>query len=135
LPPGSSTGNAWISIVNMFQQHDLAEALLMAVRRMRCISTRVTADEYATCERLASRRSLSRWLHDLVLVTLRSDPRELALMSELMALRAILLNLHYALGAGQKLSPELMQKVIARADENKLRLATECLAACQGGAR
>jgi hypothetical protein len=104
----------------------------MVVRRMRCISTRVTADEYATCERLASRRSLSRWLHDLVLATLRCDPREVAVLAELMALRAILLNLHYALAAGQKLTPEMMQGFIVRADEHKLRLAGERLAACAG---
>jgi hypothetical protein len=119
----------------MFQQNDLAEALLMTVRRMRCISTRVTADEYATCERLASSRSLSRWLHDLVLATLRSNPRDVALLAEVMALRAILLNLHYAVLAGQKLTPELMQGVIARADERKLRLAGERLAAAAGQSR
>ncbi len=76
-------------------------------------------------------RSLSRWLHDLVLATLRSDPRDVALLAEVMALRTILLNLHYAVLAGQKLTPELMQGVIARADEHKLRLAGERLAAAR----
>jgi len=49
-------------------------------------------------------------------------------MAELMALRAILLNVVYKLANGEKLTPEEMQRLIDRADSDKLRKARERLA-------
>ena len=51
-----------------------------------------------------------------------------ALMAELVALRAILLNVVYKLGNGEKLTAEEMQRLIDRADSDKLKKARERLA-------
>jgi hypothetical protein len=104
----------------------------MLSKRVRCISTRVTADEYAGCERLAGTRSLSRWLHEVVRALLASDSIETMLLADIGALRVILLNLHFAILSGRRLTPQLMQELIDRADANKLQVARERLAACRG---
>jgi len=51
-----------------------------------------------------------------------------ALMAELLALRAILLNVVYKLANGEKLTADEMQRLIDRADSGKLRKAVERLA-------
>ncbi len=99
----------------------------MAVPRTRCICTRVTADEYATIEGLAGTRSVSLWLHE-VLATLTQDPRYFILLAEIMALRSVLLNTHMNLALGEKLTVERVRQLIAAADKDKGRLATERLA-------
>jgi hypothetical protein len=99
----------------------------MAVPRTRCISTRVSADEYATMTRLAGPRSVSSWLHDVV-ATLIEDPRYFILLAEVMALRTIVVKTHLTLAAGQPLTDERVRQVIAAADQDKGRQATERLA-------
>jgi hypothetical protein len=99
----------------------------MAVPRTRCISTRVTADEYARIERLAGTRSVSLWLHD-ALATMTQDPRYFVLLAEIMALRIILLNTHMSLAVGQNLTDQRVHELIATADREKGQMATDRLA-------
>jgi len=107
----------------------------MSDMRTKCLSTKLTREEYAAVAARAGGQPLSEWTRDQLLAAAARHAMLEIILAELLALRAILLNLHYALAAGQKLTPELMQKLIATADENKLRRATEYLAACQRVAR
>lgn len=56
------------------------------------------------------------------------DPRYFTLLAEIMALRIILLNTHLALAVGEKLTDERVLQLIADADKEKGRMATERLA-------
>lgn len=96
----------------------------MAHPRTRSISTRVTADEYAACERLAGARSVGRWLHEVLLTTLTSAPtRDLVVVGEVLALRMIVLNLHHDLARGERPTDERTHEIIATADREKARMA------------
>ena len=100
----------------------------MPVPRTKCISTKVTHDEYATLERVAAGRTLSAWTRDVLLTTARSDSPDQVLLAELLAMRAILLTLHFAVAAGETLTADAMQRLIDRADHDKILKAQERLA-------
>ena len=81
--------------------------------RTKSISTKVTDEEYAQFEALAGEQTV---------------------LAELLALRTILLNMHFAALQGQTLTAEEMQQLIERADQNKLSKARQRLAeAATGG--
>jgi hypothetical protein len=107
----------------------------MSDMRTKCLSTKLTREEYAAVVARAGGQPLSEWTRDQLLAASARHATLKIILAELLALRAIVLNLHYALLAGQKLTPELMQSVIAHADEHKLRLASERLAASAGQKR
>ena len=65
---------------------------------------------------LASQPTLSRFENAL-------GPKELYAMAEVLALRRILLNLHFALGQGTPITHDWMQQLIAEADKDKDRVA------------
>ena len=56
-----------------------------------------------------------------------SDSTEQALLSEVLALRTILINTVYDLASGEGMTPERMEKLIAKADAGKLDKALERL--------
>ena len=99
----------------------------MSVLRTKCISTKVTDDEYARLEALAGERTISEWVRAVLLKAARPAP-ESVLLAEVLALRAILLNLHFAVCSGEPLTAEAMHRLIERADQDKIRHAHECLA-------
>jgi hypothetical protein len=99
----------------------------MRTLRTRSISTKVTSEEFAQFSALAGSRTMSEWAHDALLAA-GASPEAAAILAELIALRTILLNMHYAVSTGKTLTPDAMQQVIARADEDKLRKAHERLA-------
>ena len=81
--------------------------------RTKSISTKVTDEEYAQFEASAGEQTV---------------------LAELLALRTILLNMHFAVSQGQTLTAEEMQQLIERADQNKLSKARQRLAeAATGG--
>jgi hypothetical protein len=100
----------------------------MAARRTKSIGTKLTDEEYARIEAMAGTQSISEWVRAALLNTLdtRSDPIVLA---ELLALRTILLNLHFALCAGDPVTAESMRRLIDRADQDKADQARARLAA------
>jgi len=49
-------------------------------------------------------------------------------LAELLALRTIVLNLHFALASGEALTPDTVERLIERADHDKIRKAQERLA-------
>ena len=106
----------------------------MPTLRTKSISTKVTDEEYAQFEALAGEQTISEWARDVLLKATESNAGEQTVLAEVLALRTILLNLHFAVSQGQTLTAEEMQKLIERADQNKLSKARERLAeAATGG--
>jgi hypothetical protein len=99
----------------------------MPVLRTKCISTKVTDEEYARLEALAGEQTMSEWVR-AVLLKAAASSTESVLLGELLALRAILLNLHFAVCAGEPVTAETMRRLIERADQDKIHHAHERLA-------
>jgi len=106
----------------------------MPTPRTKSISTKVTDEEYAQFEALAGQQTISEWAREVLLKATKSNASEQAVLAEVLALRTILLNVHFAVSQGQTLTDEKMQQLIERADQNKLSKARERLAqAATGG--
>jgi hypothetical protein len=102
--------------------------------RTKSISTKVTDEEYAQFEALAGEQTISEWVRDVLLKATKPNAGEQTVLAELLALRTILLNMHFAVSQGQTLTAEEMQQLIERADQNKLSKARQRLAeAATGG--
>jgi hypothetical protein len=76
--------------------------------------------------------TLGEWVREVLLE--RADGRkpsviEETLLAETLALRTILLNLHFTVAKGEAITAEGMQALIERADAGKATKATERLAA------
>jgi hypothetical protein len=105
--------------------------------RTRSVGTKVTDEEYAELEACAYDKhlSISEWCRAVLLEWAEgskvSDPDE-TLLAEVLALRVILLNLHFAVSQGQTLSADEMQRLIERADQGKLDKARERLGEAAG---
>ncbi|HWO38697.1 MAG TPA: hypothetical protein VNO32_58735 [Candidatus Acidoferrum sp.] len=105
--------------------------------RNKSIGTKVSEDEYAQLERAAqkSAKTLGEWCREVMLASANGQPAKLngkggeayAVMAEVVALRAILLNVLFKQANGERLTPEEMQRLIDRADSDKLRKARERL--------
>jgi hypothetical protein len=106
----------------------------MPALRTKSVSTKVTDEEYAQFEALAGEQTLSEWARDVLLKATKPNAGEQTVLSEVLALRTILLNIHFAISQGQTLTVEEMQQLIERADQNKLSKARQRLAeAATGG--
>ena len=99
----------------------------MASQRTKSIGTKVTDEEYARLEALAGEQTISEWVR-AVLLRAATPSAESILLAELLALRAILLNLHFAVCSGESVTAETMRRLIDRADQDKLQHAQERLA-------
>ena len=100
----------------------------MAVPRTKCISTKVTDAEYAAVARASSNQTLSVWVRAVLLTAAAAPPVEQVIVAEILALRTILLNLYFAVATGETLTTDAMQRLIDRADQDKIRKAQERLA-------
>jgi hypothetical protein len=100
----------------------------MASLRTKSISTKVTDEEYAQFEALAGEQTISEWARDVLLKATKANAGGQTVLGEVLALRTILINLHFALSQGQTLTAEEMRQLIERADQNKLTKARERLA-------
>ncbi len=102
--------------------------------RTKSISTKVTEEEYTQFEVLAGEQTISEWARDVLLKATKPNAGEQTVLAEVLALRTILLNIHFAVSQGQTLTAEKMQQLIERADQNKLSKARDRLAeAATGG--
>ncbi len=99
----------------------------MPAARTKSVSTKVTEEEYARLEALAGERTISEWARDVLLGAANPNPAEHAIMAELLALRTILLTLHFAVSHGQTFSAQEMRNLIEHADEGKLEKARQRL--------
>src|SRR6266481_3182615 len=93
--------------------------------RTKSISTKVTDEEYALLEALAGGQTISEWARDVLLKATKPDSAEQTVLAEVLAMRTILLNMHFAVSQGQTLTAEEMQQLIERADQNKLSKARQ----------
>jgi hypothetical protein len=111
--------------------------------RTKTLGTKVSEEEFAKLEAVAREHglTLSEWCRGTLLANVNgqgeksADSRRTsqALMAELVALRAILLNVLFKLANGQTLTAEEMQRLIDRADSDKLKKARERLAQAAEG--
>ncbi len=110
--------------------------------RTKTVGTKLSEPEYAQLEAAARERglTLSEWCRQVLLASVNGqgskaagavpDPgngTSQALMAELVALRTILLNLHFRIAKGEPITAEAMQEIIDRADAGKVRNARERL--------
>ncbi len=100
----------------------------MPTPRTKSISTKVTDEEYARFEALAGEQTISEWTRDVLLNATKHNAGEQTVLAEVLALRTILLNVHFAVSQGQTLTAEGMQHLIERADRDKLGKAQQRLA-------
>jgi hypothetical protein len=100
----------------------------MPTLRTKSISTKVTDEEYAQFETLAGEQTISERARDVLLKATKPTASEQTVLAEVLALRTILLNIHFAVSQGQTLTAEEMQQLIERADQNKLSKARQRLA-------
>ena len=106
----------------------------MPALRTKSVSTKVTDEEYAQFEALAGEQTISEWARAVLLKATKPNAGEQTVLAEVLALRTILLNIHFAVSQGQTLTVEEMQQLIERADQNKLSKARDRLAeAATGG--
>ncbi len=110
--------------------------------RIKSIGTKVSEEEYAQLERAAQTegKTLGEWCRGVMLSSANRRPPKAtetggdghALMAELVALRAILLNVLFKQAKGEPVTAEEMQRLIDRADSDKLRKARERLEQASG---
>jgi len=106
--------------------------------RTKSIGFKVSEEEYSQLETSAqmSGRTVGEWCRETLLANVNGHEKKSAdaggtgqaLMAELVALRAILLNVLFKLANGEKPTAEEMQRLIDRADSDKLKKARERLA-------
>jgi hypothetical protein len=91
----------------------------MASRRTKSIGTKVTPEEYARIQALAGEQPVSEWVRGALLKAADPPAADATLLAEVLALRTILLNLHFNLCSGTRVTAETMQRLIERADQDK----------------
>ena len=95
----------------------------MASRRTKSIGTKVTPEEYARIQTLAGEQPISEWVRAALLRAENASPFDSIVLAELLALRTILLNLHFHLCSGTAVTADTMQRLIERADQDKRQQA------------
>jgi len=106
--------------------------------RTKSVHVNVSQEEYAHLEQAAQlgRKTVGVWCREVTLASaderlskarLSSSAEIQALMAELLAVRTILLNVLYKQINGESLTAEEMQRLIERADADKLKKAAERL--------
>jgi hypothetical protein len=100
--------------------------------RTRSVGTKVTEEEYAQLETCAldSHLSISEWCRAVLLEQVEAPKANggETLLAEVLALRTILLNLHFAIAKGEAINADEMQAIIERADRDKQYKAAKRLA-------
>ena len=102
--------------------------------RTKSIGVRVTESDFARLQALADseRKSLGEWSRDVLLEKAEGRnvaPADQAVLSELLALRTIVLNAFFSLAGEKALTQAEMEDLIQRADAEKLLKAEERLRA------
>ena len=95
----------------------------MASRRTKSIGTKVTPEEYDRIYALAGDQPISEWVRAALLNAADASPVDSVVLAELLALRTILLNLHFHLCSGSPVTADTMQRLIERADRDKQQQA------------
>ena len=104
--------------------------------KTKSIGMKVTEGQYADLDReaLACGKTVGEWCREVILANvngygpksqLAGGPEAQAIMAELVSLRTILLNVLFKHANGESLTAEEMQRLIERADVDKLKKAAE----------
>jgi len=104
----------------------------MASRRTKSIGTKVTPEEFGRIQTLAGAQPVSEWVRGALLKAADSSGGDATVLAEVLALRTILLNLHFHLCTGATVTAEAMQRLIERADHDKRQQADARLHASPG---
>ena len=109
-----------------------SERYMKPTSRTKSVGTKVTEAEYARLEACACEEglSISEWCRNVLLErTERERPTETqkVTLAEILALRTILLNLHFAVARAETITADAMQAIIERADRDKVKKALERL--------
>jgi parvulin-like peptidyl-prolyl isomerase len=107
----------------------------MSIPRSKCLSTKLTDDEYTELERAAGAQTLSTWARDALLNAARHAPADSIVVAEVLALRTILVNLQFAQAVGDAITAERLQQLIDRADRDRFTRAATRLAEAGAGDR
>ncbi|MEZ5352973.1 MAG: hypothetical protein R2762_10090 [Bryobacteraceae bacterium] len=103
-----------------------------AAARTRSVGTKLTEEEFARLESLAAQsgQSVSEWARSALLAATTPTPattnpndnqnRDAAVLGEVRALRAIVLNLFFDLAKGEEITVEGVKEIIAKADARKV---------------
>jgi hypothetical protein len=83
---------------------------------------------HAAFARAARGQTPSWWARAVLLTAAAAPPAEQVIVAELLALRTILVNLHFAVAIGDALTTDDMRRLIDRVDQEKFRKAQERLA-------
>jgi hypothetical protein len=102
-----------------------------AVPRTRCVSTKLTEADYATCAELAGAKTLSEWTREIVLAAVTRRPIEELLLAEVLAPRTIVINLQFAVVTQGAPTTDQMRALIDRVDREKAQKAQDRLVAAQ----
>jgi hypothetical protein len=78
----------------------------MASRRTKSIGTKVTPEEYDRLHALAGEQPISEWVRAALLHAADASPVDSVVLAELLALRTILLNLHFHLCSGSPVTAD-----------------------------
>src|ERR1700677_3410179 len=99
--------------------------------RTKSIGTKVSEDEFARLEQAAQKASktLGEWCREVMLANAKAQPEKgngtggeaHAVLAEVMALRAILLNVLFKQAKGEPRAAEEMQRLIDRADSDNVK--------------
>jgi hypothetical protein len=100
----------------------------MRVKRTKGLTAHLTNAEYAALEVLAGTQPISTWAREQLLAINARRAIEETVIGEIAALRTIVLNLEFAHLRGDPLTAEDVQKLIDRADRDKVRKARARLA-------
>lgn len=104
--------------------------------KTKSIGMKVTEGQYADLDReaLACGKTVGEWCREVILANVNGygpksqqagGPEAQAIMAELVSLRTILLNVLFKHANGESLTAEEMQRLIERADADKLKKAAE----------
>jgi len=96
--------------------------------RTKCLSTKLTREEYVAVAARAGRQPLSEWTRDQLLAAAARHAILEIILAEILALRMIVLNLHQDLARGERPTDERVHDIIATADREKFRMAKARLA-------
>ena len=91
--------------------------MVKPVFRRKSIGTKVSEEEYARIETLAGGRAMSEWVREVLLREVdgrQARPAEQILLAEVLALRTILLNLHFTVAKGNPGTDGTFSDIVSR---------------------
>jgi hypothetical protein len=103
----------------------------MAHRRTKSISTKVTEQEYEAIVTRADPQTVSEWARGVLVGASQPHSLHFLLLTELVALRTIVLNLNFALAVSGPPTEDTLRRLIDRADAEKFDEANERIAQLQ----